>query len=345
MPGIAVARELRRRDPGTRILFVGAERGIEKRIVPGEGFDLVTLRVGGLNRTGWVRRVVNLAGLAVALVEAWRLVGRFRPDVVVGLGGYASFPVMAAATVRGVPRLVMEQNVFPGLANRVAGRFATRVAVSDPAGASHFGRRAVVTGNPVRPEFKAIPAWVGTDRIRVLVTGGSQGAEAINRAVTEALAHLRHLSSRLSFVHQTGQRQIEEVRAAYRKAGIDAEVDSFFSDFASRYAGADLVVCRAGATTVAEIRASGRAAVFVPLETAADDHQRKNARAMVDANAGVMIDPRDLSGERLAREIAGLVGDPDRIGELGRNARRMAVLDAEAQIVDLLGEIAGSSRI
>ena len=340
MPGIAVARELRRRHPDVRLLFVGAERGIEKRVVPEEGFDLVTLRVGGFQRTGWRRRLANLVWLSVAVARATRVVAGFRPDVVVGLGGYASFPVMAAATLWRVPRVVMEQNVFPGLANRAAGRFATVVAVPDQAAASHFGPRAVVTGNPVRAEFKEIRPRSGGTRMRVLVTGGSQGAESINRAVIGALPYLRPLASRLRFVHQTGERQVEEVVRAYRDAGFEAEVRSFFPDFASQYAEADLLVCRAGATTVAEVRAAGRAAIFIPLEFAADDHQRKNARAMVEKGAAVMIDPMELSGERLAAEISGLVGDPGRLGELGRRARAMAILDAESRIADLVEEAA-----
>jgi UDP-N-acetylglucosamine--N-acetylmuramyl-(pentapeptide) pyrophosphoryl-undecaprenol N-acetylglucosamine transferase len=344
MPGIAVARESLGRAPGSRILFVGADRGIERRVVPEEGFPLVTLDVGGFKRTGWRRRIAHFRSLLGALVRAVGIVRGFRPDVAVGLGGYASFPVMAAAIVCRVPRLVMEQNVYPGLANRLVGRFADRVAVPDEAAAAFFGARAVVTGNPVRPEFKAIPARSAGSPVHVLVTGGSQGAESVNRAVVEALGWLRARGLSLEFVHQTGERQVAEVRRAYVEAGFEAEVGSFFPDFASRYAWADLIVCRAGATTVAEIRAAGRAALFIPLAFAADDHQRKNARAMVDAGAARMLDPEELSGELLAEQIAGLVSQPERLAELGERARALAVPDAEARIVDLIERIVGGER-
>jgi len=174
----------------------------------------------------------------------------------------------------------------------------------------------------------------------VFVAGGSQGAAAINRAIQDALGHLKELSGSIRFVHQAGDKQVDEVREAYRSGGFDAEVASFFPDIAREYAEADLVGCRAGATTVAEIRAAGRPALFIPFEFAADDHQRKNARAMVERQAAVMIDPSELSGERLGGEIIRLMGDPELRDALGRNAHAMAVLDAESGIVDLIEEIA-----
>lgn len=340
MPGISVARELLRRDSETRILFVGAEQGIESTVVPREGFELVMLPVGGFKRTGWVRRIRNLFMLVRSLITAMRVLGRFGPDVVVGLGGYASFPVVAAAFFRGVPRVLMEQNVFPGLANRVLGRTATAVAVPDDRAAGYFPGRAVVTGNPVRPGFKSISPKVHQAQLTVLITGGSQGAESVNQAVIEALepigAAMENAPATLRFVHQTGKRQVEMISEGYRKAGFTAEVASFFDSFEARFAEADLIVCRAGATTVAEVRAAGKAAIMIPLAFAADDHQRKNARAMVEEGAGIMIDPDDLSGERLANEILGLVRDSKRMQSIEENARRIAILDAESRIADLI---------
>lgn len=347
MPGIAVARELLRRDSRTRILFVGAEQGIETVVVPREGFDLITLPGGGFQRTGWVLRVRNLVRLARSLVRATGVVGRFRPDVVVGLGGYASFPVVVAAVVRGIPRVLMEQNVFPGLANRLLARAADAVAVPDERALRHFRGRAVVTGNPVRPEFKNLAPKAHRPPFTVLVTGGSQGAESINRAVIESLRFIGASDGiggpkrSIRFVHQTGTRQAEAIRAAYREAGFEAEVAGFFEAFEACFQAADLIVCRAGATTVAELRAGAKAAIMIPLPFAADDHQRKNARAMVDEGAAVMIDPDDLSGERLAAEIVGLLGDPGRLESIERNAGRIAVLDAEARIADLIERAAG----
>ena len=336
MPGIAVARELLRRDPKARVLFVGAEQGIEARVVPDEGFELVTLPIGGLKRVGWSRQLRNVIAMGAALIRSLSLLRRFEPDVVVGLGGYASFPAVGAAILRGVPRVVMEQNVLPGLANRVLGRRANFVAVPDAQAAQYFPGRAVVTGNPVRREFNAIGPKAHQPPFTVLVTGGSQGAESINGAVIEALSLLSGWKEKLRFVHQTGRRQVDEVRTAYEKAGVKAQVSSFFEDFEKLYAAADLIVCRAGNTTVAEVQASGRAAILIPLPFAADDHQRRNARAMADRSAGVMIDPDNLTGERLAREIVQLLEDPDRLREIETNARGMAVPDAEARVVDLI---------
>jgi UDP-N-acetylglucosamine--N-acetylmuramyl-(pentapeptide) pyrophosphoryl-undecaprenol N-acetylglucosamine transferase len=230
----------------------------------------------------------------------------------------------------------MEQNVLPGLANRVLGRVATAVAVAEERTASFFPGRAVVTGNPVRPGFKTLARRDHQRPFSVLVTGGSQGAEAINRAVIDALAHLD--PAVVGFVHQAGKRQVETIRAAYEKAGFTALVASFFDSFEELFGEADLIVCRAGAKTVAEARAAGRATIMIPLQFAADDHQRKNARAMVDQGAAVMIDPDELSGELLAREIMRLLDDPRLLSSIEENARRMAILDAESRIMDLVEE-------
>src|SRR5215472_2101119 len=214
-PGIAVAREIQRRQPGSKILFVGAEQGIETRIVPKEGFELRTLPVGGIKGLGVARQVRNLIGMISGVFAARRILRNFQPDVVIGVGGYASFPMLSAATLGGYPRVIMEQNAIPGLANRVLGRWVNFAAVTDPRTESYFGKRAVVTGNPIRPEFKSIPAKVHLAPYTILIFGGSQGAQSINRAVIGSLDSLADWKSRLRFVHQTGERQLEDVRAAY----------------------------------------------------------------------------------------------------------------------------------
>lgn len=344
MPGIAVAQELRRRDPNMEILFVGASRGLEATVVPREGFPLVALALGGFARTGWMERARNFARLIAALGRAAGVLRRFAPDVVVGLGGYAAFPALAVAAVMRVPIVLMEQNVYPGLVNRLMGRWATAVAVPDDGARRHFPHGAVVTGNPVRPAFRSLPRREHHPPYTVLVTGGSQGAESINRAVVGALEELKELGAGgesdwkrvLRFVHQTGKRQEAAIRNEYQRLGFEAEVSGFFESIEDRYSDADLVVCRAGATTVAEVRAAGKAAIMIPLAYAADDHQRKNARAMEQADAAVMIDPDDLSPERLAREIGSLLGDIPRLERIEANARALAVLDAEQRVADLI---------
>ena len=337
-PGIAVAREVRRRYAGSKILFVGAEQGIEARIVPKEGFELRTLPLGGIKGVGVARQVRNLIGMLSGVFKAKSILREFRPDVVIGVGGYASFPMLGAATLGGYPRVIMEQNAIPGLANRVLGKWVDFAAVTDERTQSYFGKRAVVTGNPVRPEFKSIPPKQHAAPYTILIFGGSQGAQSINRAVMESLDVLADWKDRLRFVHQTGERQLEEVKRAYAARAFDADVRTFFNSFHEQYAAADLIIARSGATTVAEIKAAGRAAILVPFPFATDDHQTKNAQAMVDEKAAVLISNSDLNGNRLADTIRELFSAPDRLKELETNARRIAILDAEARIVNLVEE-------
>jgi UDP-N-acetylglucosamine--N-acetylmuramyl-(pentapeptide) pyrophosphoryl-undecaprenol N-acetylglucosamine transferase len=335
-PGIAVAREIQRRDAASPILFVGAEQGIETRIVPKEGFELRTLPIGGIKGLGVVRQVRNLMGMTSAVFAARRILRDFKPDAVIGVGGYASFPMLTAATLGGYPRVIMEQNAIPGLANRVLGKWVDFAAVTDARTESYFGPRAVVTGNPVRPQFKSIPPKTHVPPYTVLVFGGSQGAQSINRALVDALDSLADWKQRLRFVHQTGERQLEEIQRAYAEKGFEADVRTFFNNFHEQYAAADLIVSRSGATTVAEIKAAGRAAILIPFPFATDDHQMKNARAMVEEKAAVLIPNSELTGKRLAGAIRELTGDPERLKQIETNARRIAILDAEQRIVDLV---------
>ena len=335
-PGIAVAREIQRRDARSAILFVGAEQGIESRIVPKEGFELRTLPLGGIKGVGVVRQVRNLMGMMGGAFRARQILCEFKPDAVIGVGGYASFPMLMAATMGGYPRVIMEQNAIPGLANRVLGKWVNFAAVTDERTQSYFGERAVVTGNPIRPEFKSIEPKAHAVPYTVLIFGGSQGAQSINRAVIDALDLLKDSKDRLRFVHQTGERQLEDVKRAYADKGFQADVRTFFNNFHEQYAAADLIISRSGATTVAEIKAAGRAAILIPFPFATDDHQMKNARAMAEERAAVLIPNSDLNGKRLADTILELIGDPERLKEIESNARRIAILDAEERIVDLV---------
>jgi UDP-N-acetylglucosamine--N-acetylmuramyl-(pentapeptide) pyrophosphoryl-undecaprenol N-acetylglucosamine transferase len=337
-PGIAVAREIQRRHPGSQVLFVGAEQGIETKIVPKEGYPLKTLPLGGIKGVSWVRRLRNLAATLSGIHAAKNILREFKPDAVIGVGGYASFPIITAAILGRYPRLIMEQNSIPGLANRTLGRWVNFAAVTDPRTRSYFGTRAVVTGNPIRPEFKSVAAKPHVAPYTILIFGGSQGAQSINKAVIEALPELADWKDRVRFVHQTGERQLEEVKKAYSTQRFTADVRTFFNDFHQQYAAADLIIARSGATTVAEIKAAGRAAILIPFPFAADDHQTKNAQAMVDEKAALLIENSQLNGQRLAGAIRDLLGNPARLQELEANARRIAVLDAEERIVNLVEE-------
>lgn len=343
-PGIAVAREIQRRHPGSEILFVGADKGIETKIVPKEGFPLRTLAVGGIKGLGWQQRIQNALGMVTGLMKAQSILREFKPDAVIGVGGYASFPMLGAATLSRVPRIVMEQNAIPGLANRVLGKQADFTAVTDARTAPFFGDHAVVTGNPVRPEFKSIPPKSHTAPYTVLIFGGSQGARSINNAVTSMLKELTDWKGRLRFVHQTGEAQVEEIKSAYAQAGFDADVRAFFDRFHEQYAAADLIVSRAGATSVAEIKAAGRAAILVPFPFAADDHQTKNAQAMAEEHAAILIANADLNGRQLASAIGSMLSDIAGLEQMETNARRLAILDSESRIVDLVERAIANHR-
>jgi UDP-N-acetylglucosamine--N-acetylmuramyl-(pentapeptide) pyrophosphoryl-undecaprenol N-acetylglucosamine transferase len=342
-PGVAVARELMARVPGAAVTFVGTAAGIEARVIPREGLTLDTIRSAGLKGKSPAALLRGLLLLPLSAWDAWRVISRRRPSVVIGVGGYSSGPVVALAALRGVPTLLMEQNATPGLTNRLLSRLVRAAAVTYEESLATFGRKAFVAGNPVRPEFfAALPGEPAPDgRTRVLVFGGSQGAHAINVAMAEAAATLAAASPGVEVTHQTGERDLSMVREAYAGAGLTARVEPFLFEMDREMRAADVVVCRAGATTLAELTAAGRAAILVPLPTATDDHQRRNAGALVRQGAARVIDQRELSGARLAEELLGLARDGAARERLASAARGMARPDAARVIVDRVLMLAG----
>jgi UDP-N-acetylglucosamine--N-acetylmuramyl-(pentapeptide) pyrophosphoryl-undecaprenol N-acetylglucosamine transferase len=339
-PGIAIAKEIQKRRPDARISFAGTSRGIEARVVPREGFALDLIRSAGLKGKSIVARARGAALLPISVVDAWRVISTRRPRLVVGVGGYSSGPVVLVAALRGVPTMLLEQNAVPGLTNRLLAPFVRAAAVTFESTTAFFGAKAFISGNPVRPEFLTAekPAAESGDDVstsaRVLVFGGSQGAHAINMAMVEAAEELAALAMPLRVTHQTGERDLEMVRAAYRRASLTAEVAAFFEDMGRRLRDADLVVCRAGATTVAEITAAGKPAILVPLPTATDDHQRKNAEALAAAGAAEVLIQSEMSGHVLAQRILALAADRAKRLRMAAVARTMAHPDAAEVIVD-----------
>jgi len=342
-PGIAVARELLRRMPDARVSFVGTARGLEARVVPLEGFELDLIRSAGLKGKSWAARAKGAALVPVGFGEAWRIVTRRRPDVVMGVGGFSSGPVVLAAALRRVPTLVLEQNAMPGMTNRWLAPWVRAAAVTYEQTLSFFGARGFVSGNPVREAFFRTPnSELQTSNVcRLLILGGSQGAHAINVAMTAAAPGLLRRQPSVSLVHQTGPRDLAHVRQEYERAGIPARAEAFFDTMADEMAAADLVISRAGATTLAELAASGRPALLVPFPAATDDHQRRNAEVLVGAGAAAMIEERHLSAERLADTAAELVADRGRRARMATAMRTFARPDAASRIVDRLIEIAG----
>jgi UDP-N-acetylglucosamine--N-acetylmuramyl-(pentapeptide) pyrophosphoryl-undecaprenol N-acetylglucosamine transferase len=347
-PGIAVAREIIARVPDATVAFVGTAAGIESRVIPREGFALDTIRSAGLKGKALASLARGLSLLPASALDAWRVLSRRRPSVVIGVGGYSSGPVVLLAALRGVPTMLMEQNAMPGVTNRLLARFVRAAAVTYDESSRFFAGRAFLAGNPVRPEFlgaeddqHASPRAVDDGRaVRVLVFGGSQGAHAINVAMVEAASRLAAAAPRVEITHQSGERDLEMVRDGYRRAGLQARVEPFLYAMDREMKAADFVVCRAGATTLAELTAAGRPSILIPLPTATDDHQRKNAGALVVKGAARMIEQRSLTGELLGAEIVALATNAAERGVMGAAARRMAKPDAAKVIVDRILELA-----
>ena len=382
-PGIAVARELLSRVPEADVTFVGTAAGIEARAVPHEGFAFEQIRSAGLKGRSLRSLMLGIALLPASAVDAWRVLSRRKPSVVVGVGGYSSGPVVLLAALRGIPTLLMEQNAMPGVTNRLLAPIVDTAAVTYQESARFFGSKTVVSGNPVRPEFfsstntepstepgpadtgprssrnTAATGSTGTspsrDRsggasaregvtgghdqsssgvVRLLVFGGSQGAHAINMAMVDAAARLAVGTPRLVVTHQTGEQDLEMVSGAYQRAGLDARVEPFLFAMDREMKVADLVICRAGSTTLAELAATGRASILVPLPTATDDHQRRNALALAAHGAARIVEQRELCGDRVAAEVLALAGDPDRRRSMEAAAKALARPDAARVIVD-----------
>jgi UDP-N-acetylglucosamine--N-acetylmuramyl-(pentapeptide) pyrophosphoryl-undecaprenol N-acetylglucosamine transferase len=346
-PGIAIAEEFLQRDSANRVLFIGTERGLEKKLLGGLGFPLRTLKVEGLHGRGPVRIMASLLKIPGSLLASFRILRAFQPAVVVGVGGYASGPAVLAASLMGLKTAIAEQNAFPGLTNRILGRFAHRIFVTFSASARWFpAGRTRITGNPIRAAFlaKKPEGEKGDPRFTLLIFGGSQGAHAINRSVMDALDVLGHLKDQIRFIHQTGEKDRETVAGAYRERGFTAEVSSFILDMAAAYRAADLLLCRAGATSIAEITAGGKAAVLIPFPFAVNNHQTQNAELLARAGAAEMIPEKELDGRRLAAVIERLCRHPEEIKKMETASASLGNIRAATAIVDACLELIGNRR-
>jgi UDP-N-acetylglucosamine--N-acetylmuramyl-(pentapeptide) pyrophosphoryl-undecaprenol N-acetylglucosamine transferase len=333
-PAIALAEQLMSDEPQSEVLFVGTTKGLEARLLPELGWPLETVDMSGWAGIGGLARLKVLGKLVKSFAESKEILRRFNPDVVVGVGGYASVPVLLAAKVAGVPYLVHEQNAWPGLANRLLGRWAKRVCLSfSEADRAFHSSATVLTGNPVRAAMENCPN-LADDQPCLLVFGGSQGARAINRAVIAALPYLTEWQGHLEIVHQSGTLDYEETVAGYKANGWShVDVQPFIKDMAQAYARATLIVCRAGATTLAELTACGRPSILVPYPHAAAGHQSGNARAMAVKGAAMMMEENDLTPERLAKLIGGLLHDRSSLISMASAAKRLARFGAAARLL------------
>ncbi len=342
VPGLAVARELQAR--GADVLFVGTERGLEKRMVPMAGFSLEMVSSGPLKSVPFLTLIKSLLAIPRGVFECLALIKQHKVKAVLGVGGYASGPMMLAARLRGVPAMVLEPNAAPGLANRRAGKWAKAAAINFPEAAKYF-KNAEVTGIPVRPEFFALANRTRTAKGPVLlIFGGSQGARVLNHRIPEIAQRLVNAVPGLTIVHQAGAIHERSTQMLYTQNGIPSEVvkvRAFLDDMPEFFGEATLVLCRSGASTVAELAAAGKPAVLVPFPAATDDHQLKNALSFAGQGAAVVIEERYVSADMLYKTILELLQNPERLARLSEAARAQAHPDAAARIADMLEEIGG----
>jgi len=339
-PALAIAREWLARGKQREVVLVGTERGIEMKLVPPTGLPLETLRVAGLKGKGGTTLVRNLTMLLPAMLDARRVLGKHRPVAAFGVGGYAAGPMLLATWLAGVPNIIFEPNAEPGLTNKLLARLSKRIATGYEISARAWGKKAVVTGCPVRSEFFSIAPRKLGNPVRLLITGGSQGALPINRAFVDSMDRLATRKNQLSIVHQTGERDYHAVRTAYARREILAEVVPFMTNMPERFDWADIIVCRAGAITAAEVAAAGRAGIFIPFGRATDSHQLRNAQEMARAGAGRLITEPELTAEKLTTDIFSLLDQPQEIEKLSSNARALARPRATQEIVNLIEEAA-----
>lgn len=344
-PGMAVAEEFLARDPANQVLFVGTERGIESRAVPAAGYRLELISAAGVRGKGSLSKLKAGAMMLYGYAQSRTILKEFLPDMVLGVGGYASLPMVMAARGMQIPTFIHEQNAIPGMTNKLLARIVNQVFITLDESARYFPEgKTLLTGNPLRRQIlemverhSSLPADSSTraaGEFRLFIFGGSQGAHALNMAMIEALPELAKRGVTLDITHQTGENDFQQVEKAYLAAGLTARVAPFISDMAAEYARADMIICRAGATTIAEITACGKACLFIPFPHAVDDHQRKNAEALYKMSACFLLLEPELKGGRLAQSICELQADPELVRRTGEAARSLARLDASKIIVD-----------
>lgn len=336
-PGIAIAEEFIKRDSQNKVLFIGTKRGIESKLLGRLGYDLRTIDVEGVKGRGIKALLKGFYQIPQSMWQSRRILKQFRPQIVIGVGGYASGPSVLVAHFLGLPTAIAEQNAIPGLTNKILGKFADKVFVTYAQSQNWFSpAKVIVSGNPVRAAFgharekkkEKNEFW------NLLIFGGSQGAAAINKSVIAMMPEMQRIKHKLHVLHQAGGREMELVRKAYEKHGIQAEITPFIADMVSAYAQADLIICRAGATSLAEITAAGKAPILIPFPYAANDHQTKNAQALVDAGAAIMVNERDLTGKRLFAAIESLLTNEDKLREMEAKSAKQGNINAAANIVE-----------
>jgi UDP-N-acetylglucosamine--N-acetylmuramyl-(pentapeptide) pyrophosphoryl-undecaprenol N-acetylglucosamine transferase len=339
-PGIAIAEEFLKRDQKNDILFIGTERGLEKRVLGNGkmGFNLRTLDIEGIKGRGLIKTIGALQKIPGSLIQSYRLIREFSPDIVIGVGGYASGPAVMTAHFMGIKTAIAEQNALPGVTNKILGKFVDRIFLTFSETKEWFpDEKIIVSGNPIRSAFSAGKGEQKkeADKFTLLIFGGSQGAHGINMAILDTIPYLHEIKAAVKIIHQTGSIDLKCVSEFYLSKGIDADVLPFITDMAQAYRSSDLLICRAGATSIAEITASGKASILIPYPHAANDHQTKNAEALVNAGAAVMIRETDLSGKKLSEVIEYFYKHPEIMRDMEAKSASLGNEKAASDIVDV----------
>ena len=336
-PGIAIAEEFIKREKQTEVLFVGTKRGIESKLLGGAGYELRTIDIEGIKGRGMKALVKGIYSIPQSMWQSRLILKEYRPQIVIGVGGYASGPAVLAAHFMGIPTAISEQNSEPGITNRILGKFVDKIFVTYEQTAELFSRsKVLLSGNPVRAAFAGVRSRqkLEKDFRQLLIFGGSQGAKAINKSVVEMLPQLQRMKNKVRILHQTGAMEVESIREAYGRYGIKANVTEFIVDMAEAYRQADLIICRAGATSLAEITAAGKVPILIPFPWATNDHQTKNAEALADKDAAIMIKEKDLSGNKLFEVVDGLLSNQKKLQLMEENSAKIGNINAAANIVD-----------
>jgi len=346
-PGIAIAEEILARGNTHRIIFIGTKKGIEHRILRQLGYELQEIDIEGVKGRGLKALIKVTYQIPHSMWQSRQILKRFCPDAVIGVGGYASGPAVVTARIMGIPTAIAEQNAVPGITNRILSKFANLIFVTYAETKDWFPQsKVIVSGNPIRKVFAAWRAQAQEEKQyrQLLIFGGSQGAEAINKNVIAMMPQLQKMKDKLRVLHQTGDREVETVRRAYEQFGLDAQVTPFIVNMADAYAAADLIICRAGATSLAEITAAGKAAILIPYPWAANDHQTKNAEALASAGAAVIINEHELNGQKLFGVIDDLLANKQKLRQMEEASAKLGNIKAAAKIVDACMGLAGKSN-
>ena len=346
-PGIAIAEEILGRSNANKIVFIGTKKGIEHRILGQLGYDLQEIGVEGVKGRGLKALIKVIYQIPHSMWQSRQILKRFCPDAVIGVGGYASGPAVVAARLMGIPTAIAEQNAVPGITNKILSRFANLIFVTYAQSEEWFpASKVIVSGNPVRKVFAARRAGVPEEKQcrQLLIFGGSQGAAAINKNVISMMPLLQKMKDKVRVLHQTGEREVEMVKKAYEQFGLDAQVTPFIVNMADAYAAADLIICRAGATSLAEITAAGKAAILIPYPFAANDHQTKNAEAQACAGAALIINENELTGQKLFDVIDDLLANRQKLRQMEEASVKLGNTKAAAKIVDACMKLAGKSN-